>query len=348
MSSRLTKRGILQGLRKLMAHCGPLWNHAVMNSPHTGRERHIGMLCVAGAAILFASKGLFSKALYQRGVSFELLVTVRAVLAMPLFAWFALRANRQAPGVAAKPLPTRAIVAAAMAGITCYYVGAMVDFWALTLIDASVERVLLFSYPALVVLFHAFMRKKAPERRLLIAMIITYIGIFFAMGGIDLHEFSQNLFGASLVLIAAVTTACYFLIGERYTHELGSTRFAAIGMSSSAVVLVVHFCLFGSLHELSTLDAHDWMLLGILAIACMFLPGLMQAEGMRRVGAQRAAIGSTVGPPTTIALAALFLDERLNVWQVLGSAMIIASVLMMSLGKRSETLPIPEPEEFTR
>ena len=50
------------------------------------------MMFVAGSAILFASKGLFGKALYQRGVGFELLVAVRAVLAMPLFAWVALRA----------------------------------------------------------------------------------------------------------------------------------------------------------------------------------------------------------------------------------------------------------------
>ncbi len=57
-----------------------------------GRQR-LGMLFVAGAAILFASKGLFAKALYQRGVGFELLVAVRAVLAVPLFAWFAVRAN---------------------------------------------------------------------------------------------------------------------------------------------------------------------------------------------------------------------------------------------------------------
>ena len=61
----------------------------------------------------------------------------------------------------------------------------------------------------------------------------------------------------------------------------------------------------------------------------MFIPGLLQAEGMRRVGAQRAAIGSTIGPPTTIVLAALFLDERLNAWQMLGSAMIVGSVLVL-------------------
>ena len=65
----------------------------------------------------------------------------------------------------------------------------------------------------------------------------------------------------------------------------------------------------------------------------MFLPGLMQAEGMRRVGAQRAAIGSTVGPPTTIVLAALFFAERLTPWQLVGSAMIVGSVLLLSLDK---------------
>ena len=291
------------------------------------------MLFVAGAAILFASKGLFSKALYQRGVGFELLVAVRAVLAMPLFAWIALRPADDGTG-SARPGPRpRAVLAAAVAGIICYYVGAMVDFWALTLIDASIERVLLFSYPALVVLIGSLRARRAPETRVVVSMLVTYLGIFFAMGGVDLAELRQNLFGTGLVLIAALTTAVYFLIGERYTHELGSTRFAAIAMSASAVLVAAHFLVFRPLHELSELQAHDWLLLGVLAIACMFVPGLMQAEGVRRVGAQRAAIGSTVGPPTTIALAAIFLGERLNGWQLLGSAMIVASVLVLSVGK---------------
>jgi drug/metabolite transporter (DMT)-like permease len=151
------------------------------------------------------------------------------------------------------------------------------------------------------------------------------------MCGIDLTELRANLYGASLVLVAALTTAIYFLIGERYVHQLGSTRFAAVAMSSSAIALALHFALFRSFDEVVALDAHDWLLLGILGIACMFVPGLMQAEGVRLVGAQRAAIGSTVGPPTTILLAALFLGERLNGWQLLGSAMIVISVLLMSL-----------------
>jgi drug/metabolite transporter (DMT)-like permease len=296
------------------------------------------MVFIAIAAILFASKGLFAKALYHRGMSFELLVAVRAVIAMPLFAWVAWRANPPAAipnkGQERRPMPARAIVAAAVAGITCYYVGAMVDFWALMLIDASVERVLLFSYPAIVVALSSILKRRAPERRVVLAMLITYAGIWFVMGGIDIHEFKQNVFGAGLVLIAALTTAIYFLIGERYTHELGSTRFAAIGMSASAVMLALHFAVFRSFEEFRPLQAYDWFLLAVLGVACMFIPGLLQAEAMRRVGAQRASIGSTIGPPTTIFLAAIFLHERLNGWQLLGSAMIVGSILVLSWPKR--------------
>ncbi len=292
------------------------------------------MLFVAGAAMLFASKGLFAKALYQRGVGFELLVTVRAVLAMPLFAWVAWRGGPgSATSAGTPPLRAHAVWAAVAAGAVCYYVGALVDFWALTMIDASIERVLLFSYPAMVVLIDSCLRRRMPRRGVFAAMLVTYVGIFFAMGGIDVAELRDNLFGAALVLVGALTTAIYFLIGARYTHELGSARFAAIAMGSAALMLALHFALFRPLGELAALGGPDWTLLVILAIACMFLPGLMQAEGMRRVGAQRAAIGSTVGPPTTIVLATLFFAERLTAWQLVGSAMIVGSVLLLSLDK---------------
>jgi hypothetical protein len=135
------------------------------------------MLCVAAAAMLFASKGLFGKALYQRGVGFELLVAVRSVMALPLFAWVGLRRGPRAPIVSGDdeaqtpPLvPTRRRRAVharspprswpASRAITS---ARCVDFWALTMIDASVERVLLFSYPAMVVMIDSVRTRRAPE-----------------------------------------------------------------------------------------------------------------------------------------------------------------------------------------
>jgi drug/metabolite transporter (DMT)-like permease len=301
--------------------------------------RNPGMWYVALAAMLFASKGIFGKLLYQRGVGFELLVTVRALIAMPLFGWLALRGPAREASLRPRPA---AVGAAVLAGVLCYYVGALVDFWALMLIDASIERVLLFSYPAMVVTISAMLERRAPQARVIWAMLITYVGIFFAMGGIDAAELRANLFGAALVLIAALTTAVYFLIGARYTRELGSTRFAAIAMISAAVLLAAHFAVFRSFDEVLVLEAPDWLLLVVLGVACMFIPGLLQAEGMRRVGAARAAIGSTIGPPTTIVLAAMFFGERLNGWQLLGSVMIVASIVLMSVTD-SRDPPAPAP-----
>ncbi len=289
----------------------------------------VGMWYVALAAMLFASKGIFGKLLYQRGVGFELLVTVRALIAMPLFGWMALRGRASAE--TAPPMRPRAFFAAVVAGVVCYYVGALVDFRALMLIDASIERVLLFSYPAMVVGLGAVLERRAPEPRVVWAMLLTYGGIFFAMGGVEIAVLRANLFGAALVLVAALTTAIYFLIGARYTRELGSTRFAAIAMISAAVLLAIHFAVFGSFGEVRALAGTDWLLLAVLGVACMFVPGLLQAEGMKRVGASRAAIGSTIGPPTTIVLAAMFFSERLSLWQILGSAMIVGSVLVLSI-----------------
>src|SRR4029079_17398908 len=106
-----------------------------------------------------------------------------------------------------------------------------------------------------------------------------WVGFFFPMGGIDAGELRQNLYGAALVLMAALTTALYFLIGERYTRELGSLRFAAIAMGASAVVLAVHFTLFRSWRELTALGGHDWLLLRVPGLFCTVPPAVTPDRG---------------------------------------------------------------------
>jgi drug/metabolite transporter (DMT)-like permease len=71
----------------------------------------------------------------------------------------------------------------------------------------------------------------------------------------------------------------------------------------------------------------------------MFIPASLQAEGVRRIGAQRGAVLSTVGPPTTVVLAWALLGERLNAWQWLGIALIVAGILVLDLARASARRP---------
>jgi drug/metabolite transporter (DMT)-like permease len=298
------------------------------------RWRLLGAIYTAAGAMLFACKGLLAKQAYALHINFELLVCLRAAIALPLFWWYS--SSREGM-TAIRSTPWRAIAAAALAGALCYYVGALTDFYALTLIDASVERVLLFSYPAMVVLFTSVRTRRWPSRRIVCAVLLAYVGIFFAIGGLDARAVRANLFGAGMVLISALSYAIYFMIGEKFTRQIGSARFTLFAMSTAAVALLIHVLVHHGVQGIAQIPAAGWGWLFLLGVLCMFIPALLQAEGIRRIGAQRGAVVSTMGPPTTVLLAWALLGERLNLWQLAGVAMIIGSVLFLESSRRAQT-----------
>src|SRR5690242_2125950 len=120
------------------------WHSGAMQPPAT-RHATIGFALAGTGAILFAIKGVFSKALSASGVDYLTLTALRAVLSLPMFAALAL-----SRGMSLRRAPPNALLLAALAGVLCYGVGALLDFRALELIDVSLERALMFSYPALI------------------------------------------------------------------------------------------------------------------------------------------------------------------------------------------------------
>jgi drug/metabolite transporter (DMT)-like permease len=283
-------------------------------------------MSLAGAgAVLFASKGLFSKVLFHGGVDFVTLTALRALLALPMF--LALGLWR---GVVPRRASARAVALAALAGVLCYGFGAMIDFRALELIDVSLERALLFTYPALIVAWQAITRRALPGRRTLLALCLTYVGIVLVVGAFDADLWRQNLAGSLLVLFCACTTACYFLLGERCIPELGSGGFTIIAMSAAAVMVCLVFLFTHPLRILADLTATQWLLQLALAVLCMFLPTLLQAEAIRRVGAQRGSLAGTIGPPSAMFLGMVFLAERPGPWQLLGTVLILAGIVVIA------------------
>jgi drug/metabolite transporter (DMT)-like permease len=162
------------------------------------------------------------------------------------------------------------------------------------------------------------------------------------MGGFDLIELKANLFGALLVIGSAMTYTVYFLVSEKYTRQIGSSRFALFAMTAAAACLVPHFLWTQDVASLRGIAPAGWTLLLALAVLCMFFPALLQAEGVRRIGAQLGAVLSTVGPPTTVIIAWLTLGERLNLWQWLGMGLIVLGILALDLARSRGQLTASE------
>ena len=201
------------------------------------------------------------------------------------------------------------------------------------MIDASLERVLLFTYPAIVVAARAVLHAARPARRELLAALTTWVGVAFAVGGFDADLWAANARGAAYVLIAAATFAAYLLTNEHIGRTLGSVGFLVVASTAAACGLSLHFGVTSGPRALFALQADDWLLLVVMTLFTNVMPLFMLSAGIGRLGAARAAILSSIGPPATLCMAWLWLGERLAAVQLVGALAIVAGILILELGR---------------
>ena len=293
----------------------------------------IGALFVFAGAIFFSAKAVFVKLAYRYAVDSVSLLTLRMLFALPFFVAILLwieRRERKQPSPW-QPGDARWII---LLGFLGYYLASFLDFSGLQYISASMERLILFIYPTLVVLLSAIFFKKPIERRQFPALALTYLGVGMAFAeGIQLQTNGPFVLGAGLVFLSALTYAIYLIGSGELLPRLGTWRFTAAALIVAASSVLIHH---GLLYKwrLFHFDAAVYQLAFAMALLSTVLPAFLVSEGIQRIGASNAAIAGSVGPISTIVLAYIFLDERLGPWQWTGTLLVIGGVLVITLGKR--------------
>ena len=286
-----------------------------------------GITLVIAGSILLSTKGIFAKYIYALGLDFERLSTFRAILAVPGF--FLISFFRGEIKLT-EHIDRKSAVIAGVVGLLCYYFGSLVNFYALTILDAGLERVLLFTYPALVVIIGSITGLTKATIPILISILITFAGILLVVGGGTEEMLYENINGAGWVGLCALTIAIYLLIADKLIPTMGSGMFTLIAMSAAAFGSVIHIVFRMNISDL-IISQEIWILLSLMVIFATVIPLAMIADGIRQIGAQRAAIASTVGPPATAVIAVLMLGERLLPLQIFGIVMVVLAILYMEL-----------------
>jgi drug/metabolite transporter (DMT)-like permease len=122
------------------------------------------------------------------------------------------------------------------------------------------------------------------------------------------------------------------VISASIIPRVGSMRFTSYASSVACMLSIVHFLLTRSPEALivpPVVYAHAF---GMGTISTV-LPVLLVAEALRRMGANQVALISTIGPIATLVLAAVILGERISALQMVGAALVIAGVMLVSLRK---------------
>ncbi|WP_432722832.1 DMT family transporter [Jeongeupia wiesaeckerbachi] len=293
--------------------------------------QQLGLLFAFLSATGFATKAVFVKLAYRYGVDAVTLLTLRLVFSLGLIGlWRCARWQRGA-AVPATPIARGDLWLLLVLGLLGYYLASLFDFIGLVTVSASIERLVLYLYPTLTVLLSALFFRTKITKRMVGALLLTYLGIAVVIGP-GLAGAHADVAGLLWIVGSTVAFALYLTFSPGVIKRIGSMRFTEAALTVSGGAMLIQFALT---RPLPLLFSQAWPVYGyalITALVATVLPIWLMAAAMARIGAGRAAIAGTIGPVLTIVLSLGILDEHLSPLQWLGVAVVMGGVTL--IGKR--------------
>ncbi len=293
-------------------------------TPHIGT----GLALAAAGSIAFSGKAIIVKLAYRHGVDAVTLIMYRMLFALPLFVALAWWAGRGKP-----PLQRRDYLAIGGLGFTGYYLASFLDFAGLQYISASLERLILYLNPTLVLLIGVVLFKQRVNARQAVALAVGYAGVLLVFG----HELKFDgagspkdaALGAGLVFASAVSYAVYLSFSGREVQRLGALRLTGWATSVACLLCILQFVV---LRPWSAADVAPQVLwLSVLnATACTFAPVLMVMMAIERIGSTLTAQTGMLGPLSTLFMGVWILGEPVNGWIVAGTACVLLGVWLLA------------------
>jgi drug/metabolite transporter (DMT)-like permease len=297
------------------------------------RTQRDGALLVLISAACYAFFPIFSKSVFDAGLSPLDLLAWRFLIATPLI-WLLLVALRT-PAPAA-PLPRfRLLAMGALFGLS-----SASALYSLSRLPASVYTIVLYTYPVIVALLSIFVGETLSGRGWL-ALVMTLVGMLLTVPDVNHGLQGGDLLGVMLALANAASYALYIVASSRILRGHNALARASAWSITGSGVLMIGVVLVRGLAFPS--NVAGWgSLLALVGISTV-LPIFTFYAGMQKLGAARAAILSTVEPLLTVLLAVLIRNESLVLLQVIGGALILLSVIMLQIQRLPLRRLVAEP-----
>jgi len=289
-----------------------------------------GLLLAVLGAIAFSGKAIIVKLAYRHGVDAVTLIMLRMLFALPFFVCIAWWTGRSRGGVKPTPLTGKDWLGVVWLGVTGYYLASYLDFAGLQYISASLERLILYLNPTLVLLLGLVLYGRGISHRQLVGMAISYSGVLLVFGHEVTLTGSDVALGALLVFLSAVSYAVYLSYSGELVKRLGSLRLVGLATSVACVLCIGQFVVLRPLASAWTVAPEVVWLSVLNATVCTVVPVLLVMMAIERIGSGLAAQVGMVGPMSTITMGVLLLGEPFTGWVVAGTVLVVAGVFVVS------------------
>lgn len=295
-------------------------------------KRHVGLGAALGAAVCFGTTGVLVKLAYAAGAPPLTLLAGRAALAAVLIWPLALWGSR--PGAGPLALPPRHRLLGLFLG-ALHVPPAIAFFLALERISASLAIIIFYTFPAWTALLALLVFREPLTRVHLSSLALTFAGLTLVVEVYGTGTaLAADLPGVLLALGMAVGVAIHSLIMQPVTRRVAPLSLSPWMLSAEALIVAA----IRAPTEALELGGTVLVLLFLLSSLGMALPMVLWLVGIQHLGASRAGVVATIEPVVTIGLAFALLGERLSPIQLLGVALVLGGVGLLS---QREALPAP-------
>jgi len=295
--------------------------------------RRRGLLLAGLGAVAFSGKAIIVKLAYRYGVDAVTLIMYRMLFALPLFLTLAWWAGRGKPALTWRD--ARTVLGLGFCG---YYLSSFLDFAGLRYISASLERLILYLNPTLVLGFGAFLFHKKVTRSQILALAVSYCGVLCVFGREMSLQGTDVPLGATLVFLSAVSYAIYLSYSGEEVKRLGALRLTGLATTVACVICIAQFFVLRPFSAMIVPSEVVWLSV-LNATLCTFAPVVMVMMAIERIGASLTSQAGTVGPLSTILMAVLFLGEPFTAWIAAGTVLVLAGIWLLT---RAQPNALPE------
>lgn len=274
------------------------------------------------AALLFGVAGALSKFLFNQNIDPMALTILRTIIAAVIL-MLAFRLSGTWQPLKKRDLPISAAIGLLTFGVTYTFYKAIAEA------GVAIAIMLQYTAPIFVILIEALLFRKGAGLNKILSIVISTAGCFLLVKGYDsalLSGISSGiLFGLGCGLLFAIYN---MLVNHAHGRGMSEQYITAHSFLFSALVAV---CLLPTIEmNLATIDRPAWLSIIIISIFATVLPYKLYISGLRIVPAFQATLIGMLDPVSAAIAAAFFLDEHLDMFQVIGIALIIFAVLLSS------------------
>lgn len=291
------------------------------------KNNFVGILLVLFASIAFSSKSVIVKLVYKEGIDSVSALFLRMSIALPFFLIVSFLELKK------KKLEKKILMQIFLLGFLGYYLSSLLDFIGLEYISAGLERLILFTYPTIVILISFFFLNKKIIKIEIISLIVCYLGILIVFFSESLVKNKETYLGITAIFVCSITYAIYLLGSGEIIPKVGASLFTSLAMSVACLSICMQFFLMNKVDKIFTFTPRVWFLGFLMAILNTLLPTFLLSNGIKKIGSTSTSIIASIGPVSTIILAWIFLDEKIGINELIGTMLVILGVVLVSQKK---------------